>query len=259
MKTMLAIAVLATACTTLGPMPATTGISAIPADRPGVEAQVGSMPAYYLSSVAHQQPNGIEGGTQQLAAVVEPDRLVGTQGLIVGARGWGDDHAFEPMLGLRRKLDDTIAIAGVLYGTQVSGKSRGASYSATRFGGELAVDAELIPVTRWLAVHAQATVSATHLRAVGRYCVDGAGDGVDCDLDGQDRFVNAELEGIYSAATASLTVDLARRPTGVVHGVRFALTGAVGGMPRVRNGEQERGDVYRSLGASLTLGLGSDR
>jgi hypothetical protein len=259
MKTMLSLAVLTTACTTLGPMPATTGISAIPNGRPGLEAQAGIMPAYYLSSAASDQATGEEIGTQQLAAVIEPDRLLGTKGLILGARAWGDDSAFEPMLGMRRKLDDTFAIAGVVYGTQVSGESTGATYSATRFGGEVTVDALVLPVASWLAVHAQATVSATHLRAHGRYCVDPTGDATDCELDGKDHFVTAELEGIYPAATASVSLDLARRPTGELHGVRVALIAATGGMPRVRDGVQERGDTYRSIGMSLTLGLGSDR
>ncbi len=259
MKMMLPFAVLATACTTLGPMPATTGISAIPSDRPGVEAQAGIMPAYYLSSAADDESRGEEIGTQQLSAVVEPDRLLGTKGLIVGARAWGEDGAFEPMLGMRKRLDQTFAIAGIVYGTRVAGENTGASYEATRVGGELAVDAELIPLASWLAIHGQATVSATYLSASGRYCVDQTGDAIDCELDNKDHVVDASVEGIYPAATASITLDIARRRTGVIHSARIALIGAVGGMPRVRNGEQERGDMYRSIGMSLTLGFGSDR
>lgn len=259
MKTCFLLALAATACTTLGPMPATTAISAIPADRPGVEAQAGAVPAFFLSSAASSLADGEEVPTQQVSAVFEPDRLLGTKGLIMGARGWGEDHAFEPMIGLRRKLDDSLSIAGIAYGSRVHGESTGASYHATRAGGELAIDATLLPLASWLAIHGQASVSATYLSAHGRYCVAPDGDAVDCDSDGHDRFVNGNLEGIYGAATASLALDIARRPTGVVHAVRIAMLGAIGGMPRMRNGEQEHGDTYHSIGLTLTLSIGSDR
>jgi len=42
MRTLLPVtALLVSACTTLGPMPATTGIAAVPAGRPSVELQGG--------------------------------------------------------------------------------------------------------------------------------------------------------------------------------------------------------------------------
>ena len=57
------------ACTTLGPMPATTGISAVPAARPGMEAQAGFVPAYFLSTSVQDEAQGTV--TSQLSALVE--------------------------------------------------------------------------------------------------------------------------------------------------------------------------------------------
>ena len=49
MRHLLLIVVVVSGCTTLGPMPATTGVAAIPSGRPGVEAQIGVVPSYHLS------------------------------------------------------------------------------------------------------------------------------------------------------------------------------------------------------------------
>lgn len=248
------------ACTTLGPMPATTGVSAVPSNRPGVELQAGIMPAYFLSDSTREQDESDTMPTQQLAALLEPDRALGTKGLIVGARSWGDDGdvQLEPMVGLRRKLDDRFAVAGVAYGTRASGGSTGdASYTAFRAGGELAIDATLIPLASWLAVHVQASISATYLDAEGTYCVSADGQGEDCD-DG-DRRVDGAIEGVYGAATAGIAFDIGRRAHGTLHGIRLALIGAVGAMPKIRNGVQEpSADRFQSVGVSLTIGFGDD-
>src|SRR5512139_2573994 len=93
------VALLLTAgCTTLGPMPSTTGISAIPAGKPAGEAQLGGVPAFHLSSSA-STPRG--GATGQAAVLVEPDRWIKAPGLVVGARlfGKGEDTPIEPMIG----------------------------------------------------------------------------------------------------------------------------------------------------------------
>ncbi|HEU0033542.1 MAG TPA: hypothetical protein VFQ53_23080 [Kofleriaceae bacterium] len=251
------LVVLASACTTLGPMPATTGVSAVPAARPSAEVQAGVMPAFFLSSTAVKRTSEDEMGTQQLSGVFEPDRLLGVSGLIVGARSWGEDSPFEPMIGLRRKLDDSFSLAGIVYGTHVAGEDQGASYRASRLGGELSIDAALIP-GRWVALHGQASIAATALSARGRYCVTDTGEGTDCDFDKYDRFADGELSGIYPSATTQLSLDIARRPTGYLHGIRIALLGSVGAMPRVRGGEQQADvDRYYSIGMSLTLGFGS--
>ena len=252
----------AAGCTTLGPMPATTGISAVPSGRPGVEAQVGLLPGYFLSE-ATQQPKSSQKGdpTGQVMALVEPDRLIEAPGLIIGARHWGDhgEVSIEPFIGYRHRLDGDISLALIGYGTTMNGASRGASYSASRAGGELALDARVIAPARWLALHGQAAISATYLSADGTYCADSAGFGVDCDEDGTDRVVNGSLRGVFPAATASLALDFGRMPTSAFHSFRVALLGSVGVMPQLRDGVSTDGVRYVSLGLTLTLGLGASQ
>ncbi|MBA3452817.1 MAG: hypothetical protein H0T42_06990 [Deltaproteobacteria bacterium] len=249
---------LASACTTLGPMPATTGISALPAQRPGGEVQAAVMPVFFLSDATREAEPGPQ-ASLQLSALIEPDRLFGTKGLILGARTWGEagDSPFEPMVGLRKKLDDRFAVAGIAYGTQARGDDGGATYRANRLGGELAVDALLLPFG-WLDFHIQATVAATYIDATGRYCVSGTGEGTDCSEG--SREVNGAVNGIYTSATAGASIDIARRSEGYLHSIRIAFLGAVGAMPRLRDGiQQPSQDSYHSFGLSLTIGVGSDR
>lgn len=254
------LAVWATGCTTLGPMPTTTGISAVPNGRPGMEVQAGIVPGYFLSS-ATREPSHKGDPTGQLLALVEPDRWIGSHGLVAGARTWGrkTDGAVEPFLGYRDRLDDALALALVGYGTAMHGAERGASYRATRLGGELALDARLLAPTTWLAIHGQAAVSATYLDARGTYCADPAGLGVDCNEDGHDRIIDGTVHGVFAAATAILALDFGRLPAGSFHSLRLAVLGATGVMPQVRDGIETAGVHYVSLGLTLTLGLGSAR
>src|SRR5262249_25514901 len=134
----LAIALSTTACTTLGPMPATTGVAAVPNGRPGVELQGGFAPGYYPSA-ATQDPGHKGQASGQLLALVEPDHWLGTHGMIAGARtsSRNDDHAAEPFLGYRERMSDAFSLGLIGYGTVIHGTSRGANYRATRAGGEL--------------------------------------------------------------------------------------------------------------------------
>jgi hypothetical protein len=250
----------ATGCTTLGPMPATTGISAVPSGRPGVEAQVGLVPGYFLSD-ATQTSTGSQKAdpSAQLLALIEPDHWIGARGLIAGAHYWGKhgDLTIEPFVGYRHRLDDDLSLALIGHGTTMHGVSSGASYQATRAGGELALDARVIAPARWLALHGQAAVSATYLDANGTYCADRDGFGVDCNEDGTDRVINGSIHGVFAAATASAALDFGRLPTGVFHSLRIALLAAAGVRPQVRDGVETDGVHYVSLGLTLTLGLGS--
>lgn len=245
-------------CTTLGPMPATTGLSAVPAGRPGVEAQLGAVPGYFLSS-ATEEPSHRGNPTAQLLALVEPDHWLGTRGLVLGAHGWGrsGDSALEPFLGYRLRIDDRFAFAFAGYGTQLRGAERGASYRATRIGGEAAVDARMLELARWLAVHGQAAVSTTYVDASGTYCASPDGLGVDCGQNDSDRVVDGTVHGVFAAATGTLAVDFGRLSAGSFHSVRLALLGAAGFMPQLRDGMETGSTRYLSLGLTLTLGLGS--
>jgi hypothetical protein len=252
------LAAWATGCTTLGPMPTTTGISAVPSERPGVEAQAGIVPGYFLSA-ATREPSHKGEPTGQLLGLVEPDHWLGTRGLILGARHWGNknDGAVEPFLGLRRRLDDDLAFALVGHGTTMHGAEHGASYRATRVGGELALDARVFAPTSWLAIHGQAAVSAIYLDARGTYCADAGGLGVDCNADGRDHVIDGTIHGVFAGATATLALDFGRRPAGTFHSVRIAVLGAAGVMPQVRDGIETEGVHYTSFGLTLALGFGS--
>jgi hypothetical protein len=244
-------------CTTMGPMPATTGIAAVPSGRPGIELQAGAVPGYMLSDGT--QSDGHDGNaSEQLLGLVEPARWLGTRGLIAGARetGRSGDYAFEPFLGYRHRLDDRFALAVIGYGATMGRRDGQATYHATRAGAELAIDARLFAPLPWLAIHSQAAVSATYLRAHGMYCADSEGYGVDCSDDGGSRVVDGTVHGVFAAATASLAVDFGRLPRGPFHSARLALLGSAGEMPHLRDGVETSGVHYVSLGLTMTLGVG---
>ncbi|HET7499538.1 MAG TPA: hypothetical protein VFK02_00990 [Kofleriaceae bacterium] len=241
-------------------MPSTTGISAVPSGRPGVEAQAGFVPGYFLSSATYDDRHRGD-VIGQLVGLIEPDRWIGAHGLIAGARSWGQygDHAFEPFLGLRHRIDDDLALAVIGHGTVMRGAERGASYRATRAGGEVALDARVLAPVRWFALHGQAAVSATYLDARGTYCADPEGAGVDCDRSASDRVIDGSIRGLFAAATATLAIELGRMPDSSFHSLRLALLGAAGTMPQVRNGMETDAARYVSLGLTLTLGLGNPK
>ncbi len=248
------IASLAGACTTLGPMAATTAVSAVPTNRGGVEMQVGVVPGFMLSDATHAA-HGTPVG--EVSALIEPGDSLGVPGLVVGARQVGSEGntVSEPFAGIRRQLDEDLAIAAIAFGTHGQGESTHASYEASRLGAEVAADAKVL-AGRWIELHAQAAVSLTGLWASGRYCVDPAGAGTDCNGDEHDHLVDATLSGAYVAATTGLSLDLFRSRQSIVHVVRLAAMLTFGAMPRVRDGKQEAGDAYVSGGMTLTVGLG---
>ena len=255
--TLLALTVFATACTTLGPNPATTGVSAVPVGRPGVELTAGLAPAFYLSDAANDG-DGEGAMTSQVSAMIEPDRLLGTKGLILGARSFGEDgdSPIEPMVGYRRKLNEAFSLGGVVFGGRASGEQNEAFYKATRAGGEITIDGGIASERKWLALHLFASLSATYLNAKGEYCI--ADNGVATDCDDYSTRVDGAVEGIYTAGSLGLALDIARRPQGTIQSVRLQLHGAVGAMPALRYGEQiESNNGFFSMGLGLSLGFGS--
>jgi len=249
------------ACTSLGPMPATTGVSAEPAGRPGVELATGPVPAFLLSQATTPDQRGVS--QNQAAATLEPDRWLHLPGLVVGARviGRSGDALYEPYVGYRTRFggpDGALALAGIAYGTTNHAQGTLATYHAKRAGGELALDARIVQPWRWMSVHAQGAVAATAISATGTYCVDAMGLGTDCDTKtpANNTVIDGKLSGVYAAATATLAVDLGRASTGGFHGARIALLGAAGEMPTVVAGHQRRGSLYGAFGLTLTVGLG---
>lgn len=245
-------------CTTLGPMPATTGVAAIPSGRPGIEAQVGSVPSYHLSSSVSRARGSVVG---QAALLVEPDRWIGVPGLLVGGRlfGKGEDTPVEPLIGYRRMLDEQFAVAVIGYATSKRASARGADYHAFRAGGEVAADGRIAALTSWLSLHSQAAASLTRVVASGGYCVDAAGVGKDCTDDDPvgDLTVGGRIRGVYPSGTATFALDVGRTPGGMFHSGRVALMLAAGLMPRATGGVQEDARAYFSVGATVTLALGA--
>ena len=244
-------------CTSLGPMPATTGISAVPVGQPGIEAQAGSVPSFYLSQSARDDAKGASIG--QLSAVLELDRFIRLPGLIFGGRVFGPagDTLAEPYLGYRAKVGDTFALGGGVFGTAKGSQMRLASYRGSRFGGEAALDAKVWEPTTWFALHAQAAVSATHISASGTYCIDMNGIAKDCDEENpaMNTMINGSTEGVYPAAAGTLAFDFGRDVSRRFRGARLAALGAVGRMPLVRDGEKTGDGTYATFGLTLTLSL----
>jgi hypothetical protein len=249
-------------CTTLGPMAATPGASVVPAGRPDLRVSAGVTPGYYLSSATQAASEAT--AVRQLGADLEPDRWLQLPGLHAGVRYVGEPAAggyAEPHLGYRRFLDgDRRFAAGVLaYGTHASGAADGASFEATRAGGELGADARVTPRSSLVELHLSARAALTALSTEGSYCVDAdARYGVDCGEPPQTQ-VDAEASGLYPSVTGGLALEAGRHLDSPFHGVRLELLGSAGSMPQVEYGRQTSARAYYSAGAGLSVALGSTR
>lgn len=256
-----ALAALAAACTSLGPTPATTGLSARPMPRSGAEVQAGILPGHYLSAAVVESPDSA--GIPQLSAVVQADDL-GLPGLVAGARvfGEGGDSPIEPVLGYRGTLgaDHAIALAGHVYGTRASAAEDGASYEATRLGGELTGDIRLGGPSRWIEPHLFGSFNATYISADGTYCTDPERRwGEDCaePPDPPKPMLAASVNGTFAAASVGAAAELLRNRDSWFHGARIAFTAAGGMMPRIESGEARDTTGYFAFGLSLGVGIGA--
>ncbi|MCB9582279.1 MAG: hypothetical protein H6717_34915 [Polyangiaceae bacterium] len=242
-------------CTTLGPMPATTGMVAPAVGKAGVELQAGAVPGYYLSQSTREEAKGTAIG--QAGGMIEPVAGVG-----VGARyvnSAGSDGYVEPMIRYRTHVDQEKRFTAVAvgYGTHAKGGESKADYSATRGGLELGADALVSPESKWAEVHAFAAASVTGLDVSGHYCMDGKGYGTDCGDAGVA--VAADAGGFYPAGTAGVALDFGRHLDSVFHGGRLALMGSVGTQPALQNAEQQSARPYVAGGLTLTLGGGASK
>jgi hypothetical protein len=249
------VATSSSACTTLGPMPATTGISAIPAARPEVDVQVAAVPVYYVSAGATRDPQGT--AAPQVLVVFDPDRIL-VPGLIVAMRGVDSSGAggfLEPVLGYRLALSDRFAGALLLYGTHASGSQKGASFSADRIGSELQADLRLTTESPWAELHVSWGIALTGLSGEGHHCVAPDGYGTDCDVS--DDTVDVHASGAYVSANAALAVELFRHRESWFHGGRIALSVAGGTMPTYRSGVQTDAVAYGAAGLSMSWAIGT--
>jgi hypothetical protein len=251
------VAVVLGACTSLGPMPATTGMSAVPLGRPGAQAQLGTMPGFYASQSAQNEAKGAP--IQHLSALIDPDHWLPVKGVVIGARIFGQsgDTPGEPYVGYRRKVSEAVSVGGVAFGSSKRSENNLATYHGVRAGAEGAIDAALWEPKSWMSVHAQAAGSITRILASGTYCVDDQGIAKDCDMMNPDAntTVNGKTVGVYPAATGTLAVELGGKH-GLFDSARFAVLGGVGRMPLVQSGDESATGTYFTLGASLTLGVG---
>ena len=256
-----AVLALLSGCTSLGPMPSTTMIPALPAGRPGLELGLGAAPGYFLSSGVTEEPRGA--GLPQLSLLFEPDRLLGLPGLIAAARVAGTEEAgtfLEPMIGYRRAHGSRFAWGVVGYGTRSSKTNREAHYSATRMGVEGMTDVRVTPSWRWLEIHLELGASLTGLIADGEYCVDqDLRYGIDCPEPGDPPGprMEASASGIYPTGHVGVALLLGNGLAGVFHGARITLHTVVGSMPTVVSGVQEKAEGYAALGLSFAVGLGA--
>jgi hypothetical protein len=255
-------AVLASGCTVLGPMPATSGLNPVPNPRPGIEVGLAAVPGYYLSDTVQDPEDTDSRPSAQVSGMIEPGELIDLPGLSIGARwsGGGDGAGYaEPMLRYRRYLDaqERFALAGVAFGTYAKESYMEQEYSALRVGGEAMADLRLTPKSQWLEVHLGVSASATALDAEGRYCLDPDRRwGTDCDRSTNPP-VSVSVGGVYPSGTGALALHSGRHLLGVFHGLRLALMGSVGSQPEVEYAKLGDARAYASAGLSLTLGLGA--
>jgi len=245
-------------CATLGPVPATSGLSPVPAPREGGEIQLAAVPGYFLSQTVVEDPHAET--LANLTVALDPAELLGVPGLVVAARliGPDEDPQLEPIAGYRRSFGAGlgISLAGFVFGAHSRGEVDGASVTSTRIGGELAADFRLGPASRLAEPHLLLGASLGYVDAQGTYCVDVNGRyGVDCHGDFDDQ-ISGSLAGAYPAATAGVAAHLARHRPGVFHGARVFLVATVGAMPTVVSGVQDSATGYLSLGFGLSLALG---
>lgn len=253
-----AFPLLLSACTTLGPMPATTGISAMPIGRPGMEAQVGVMPGFYASQSAQNEAKGDT--MSSLSLLLDPDRWLGVKGLLVGGRIFGNegDRPIEPYIGYRRRLVEAISIGAVLFGSTKRTDSA-AKYHGVRFGGEALADIELYAPNPWSRLHAQGAVQVARDLASGVYCVDAEGVGTDCSEEpANNTVITGKFVGVYPSATVTLAFDVGKH-VGVFDSLRLAILGSAGQMPLVLDGEENGTGNYYKVGLSLSVAFGLGR
>ena len=246
------------ACTTLGPIPATTGVAAVPSGAPGLEGQVAFVPGFYLSRSAQNQGKGAI--MPQLSAVFDPDRWLGLPGLIIGGRIYGADKDTpgEPLIGYRHAFDEGLSASIVGFFTSKDATRSLASYHATHGGAEAAVDAQLLG-SGWVQLHWQLAASATHISASGTYCVNQSGVAIDCSTDpaAQNTMVDRKLSSTVGAATSTVALDFFRSRGSIFHGARLGWMLAAGSMPQIQPGGSTATALYWSTGLSVTFGLGA--
>jgi hypothetical protein len=230
-------------------MPTTTAIGARPAGHTVLELQIGHVPGFHLSDVATQ-----DGAAAARAGslLVEPGSRLGTRGLLVGGRAFGDDGnlILEPIVGYRHAFE-SFAIAGFLYGTATHHATTDESYDAYRVGTELAISTPISRATSWFVMDVQLAVAVMRLDAEGRFCVR-------TDVLCNGPYEEGRVRGFYPASTVSLGFDAGRVRWPVLNHARVAFMFGAGLMPALTASEQADPGGFVNVGVSLTVGIGDD-
>lgn len=255
-----AFALFISGCTTLGPMPATTGISATPIARPGAQATLGAVPGFYASQSAQNEAKGAP--IKQLSLLLDPNHWLPVKGLIFGGRIFGEsgDTPGEPYLGYRRHIVKRVSFGAIVFGSTKRSESKLATYHGFRLGGEAMVEADVWEPKSWLRVRLQGAASITRILASGAYCVDDAGVARDCNEDdpSMNQMIAGKTVGAYPAGTATLSLDVGKHD-GFLDGAQLAVMSSVGRMPLVLAGQESGTGTYFTLGLSLTVAVGFGR
>ena len=252
-----------TGCTVLGPMPAVTGAHPVPSERPNGELGAGVVPGFYLSSTTQEAPEGA--AIPHGSVMIEPGDAIDLPGFSLGARyvvGQSSDGYLEPMLRYRRFVDAErrFAASFVGYGAYASGEERGASFSAVRAGLEATADVRITDESKWLELHAVASLGALGLFADGHYCIDRNGRyGIDCPEPGSPPGpeVDPTLRSVFPAGAAGIAIDVARHLESVFHGGRITLMGGGGTLPHMVGGVRDGTRFYASGGLTASLSFGA--
>lgn len=250
----------AAACTTLGPVPTSTTVSPIAHGRPGVDLQAGAMPGFYVSSTTRESDHG--DAFAAISALLEPDRMLGLKGLIVGGTMIGGDGGsrgmFQPYVGWRGYVDAarTASVAAVAFGSSASDGNRDgrAHVDVQRVGAEVTGDYDVTQGSRVVGFHVLGGASVQRLDASGDYCVDSRGDGTDCG--DTDPLTHAEVDALITSGRGGLALDFARDRDSWFHGGRVEFSYVVGSKPRVVFGQEQGSQIYSSGSLTLTLGFG---
>lgn len=252
----------AAACTRIGAVPTSTGVSPIAHGKPGLDVQTGGLPGFYVSQSTRDADSGDVFG--EVGATMEPDRLTGLKGFIFGAAMVDSDGApvFQPYAGWRGFLDagHTAALAAVAFGSSGydAEEADPAHVSVKRVGAEVTGDLDLTQSSRTLGLHVLAGASIQRLDASGDYCIGSDGDGTDCH-DSSTLIRNASVGAVISAGRGGLALDFARGRDSWFHGGRVEFVWSMGTMPRVQNGREIGSQLYKSAGLTLTLGIGDEK
>jgi hypothetical protein len=246
-------------CSTLGPVPATTAISPIPAPREGGEVQLAAVPGYFMSQTVTEEPKG--GGLTGLSVAIDPAKLLGAPGVVVAARliGPEEDTQLEPIVGYRRSFGGGLgaSVAGFVFGASGRGEVDGASAKTSRLGSEVSADLRIGPASRWAEAHLLAGVSLQYVKASGTYCTEETMQyGRDCP-DVIVTQIDGSAKGAYPAATVGVAGHFGRHRASVFHGGRVFAMLTIGAMPTVVGGVQESATGYLAIGLGVSLAFGA--